>query len=294
MKKEFIKESLHSLQHEGLLAVLKQTRSVITSFDRDGFNIEYQPNNNCNKFCYISNRIDNYKNIKDRYIQAFKINCNLSKFGFRNRGDKFDINTQAVVFTPFKPFTFYHELDLNNDFNYYIKLNFFNNSISIGLKSDIKTQDFASLYTLTYGCIAKELLINYEDRSYSRNLKSHVLNYINTDNKLAIIPTIGIGKDGNQLGGYTGGKVIICNAYDYSNPIIIYGSVNIIIEEFNKYLTKYNLNNALLLQGDGKKFSQSIQLYSNLIPKDYLTSRHWDHANSAKSGAGNILYLKNE
>lgn len=288
LKKEFIKESLHSLKEEGLLAMLKQTRSVITSYDRNGFDVEYIPNNGSG-FVFLSNRIDNYKDVKDRYIQAFKIDCNDTEFSFRNRGEKNDIITKAVVFTPFKPFVLYDELDLNNDFNYYIKLNC--NYLSIGLKSDIKLYDL-DYYTLTYGCIAKQLLIDLN--TYSRNLKSNVLCYRNTNDKVAPIPTIGIGKNGNQLGGYAGSKVIICNAYNYSNPIIVYGSANIIIEEFNNYLRKYNLNNALLLQSDGKKFSQSIQLYSKFIPKEFLTSRHWDNANSAKSGAGNILYIKNE
>lgn len=79
VKKEFIKESLHSLKEEGLLAMLKQTRSVITSYDRNGFDIEYIPNNGSG-FVFLSNRIDNYKDVKDRYIQAFKIDCNDTEF----------------------------------------------------------------------------------------------------------------------------------------------------------------------------------------------------------------------
>ena len=246
----------------------------------------------------LGSRIENYGGDPDRYIEPFKINTNSAKFGVRSRGEEQDIKTEGAVFTTFKPWTYASSPEYVNEFNYYLVVDKVNGTLKIATNpkqnkdSLLNDQNIRAnpemVTTGTYGRLAKSLNLN---GNYNDGIETKTLGYINQNDKQASLPTFGIGKDGTELGGYKGGKLILSKP-DGSDPIIVYGSAQIVINEFNKYKEKHNLENVLVLDADGKSYAQSYQTKSKVLKGSKLRSKNWDNANSASAGSGNILYLK--
>jgi hypothetical protein len=246
----------------------------------------------------LGSRIENYGGDPDRYIEPFKINTNSAKFGVRSRGEEQDIKTEGAVFTTFKPWTYASSPEYVNEFNYYLVVDKANGTLKISTNpkqnkdSLLNDQNIRSnpemVTTGTYGRLAKSLNLN---GNYNDGIETKTLGYINQNNKQASLPTFGIGKDGTELGGYKGGKLILSKP-DGSDPVIVYGSAQIVINEFNKYKEKHKLDNVLVLDADGKSYAQSYQTKSKVLKGSKLRSKNWDNANSASAGSGNILYLK--
>lgn len=311
-----IEEMWETLINEGVGALFSQTTSAATS-PNEGLEQKVTPitdsTSNKNQEAKtqeikkeeeeptkvtLGSRIENYGGNSDRYIEPFKINTKSAKFGVRSRGETQDIATEGAVFTTFKPWTYASSPEYVNEFNYYLVVDKASGNLKIA--SNPK-QDKNSLLnkqsvrgnpemvtTGTYGRLAESLNLN---GAYNDGIDSKTMGYINQDGNQASLPTFGIGKDGSELGGYKGGKLILSNP-DGSDPIIVYGSAQIVINEFNKYKKKHNLKNVLVLDADGKSYAQSYQTKSKVIKGSDLRSNSWDNANTASAGSGNILYLK--
>lgn len=313
-----LQEAWETLINEGIGALIDQTISVATS-PNEGLEQKIkpipEPNINDEKSTVVSgtkikteeqeptkvvlgSRVENYGGNPDRYIEPFKINGNSAKFGVRSRGETQDINTEGVVFTTFKPWTYASSPEYVNEFNYYLVVDKTSGNLKIATnpkqnkdsmlnKQEVKANP-EMVTTGTYGRLAKSLNLNGK---YNDGISSKTLGYVNQDGKQASLPTFGIGKDGSELGGYKGGKLILSKP-DGSDPIIVYGSAQIVINEFEKYKKKHNLENVLVLDADGKSYAQSYQTKSKVIKGSDLRSKNWDNANTASAGSGNILYLK--
>lgn len=315
-----LQEAWETLINEGIGALFDQTISAATS-PNEGLEQKIkpipEPNINDEKSTVVSgtktkpkveeqepakvvlgSRVENYGGNPDRYIEPFKVNTNSAKFGVRSRGETQDINTEGVVFTTFKPWTYASSPEYVNEFNYYLVVDKTSGNLKIATnpkqnkdsmlnKQEVKANP-EMVTTGTYGRLAKSLNLNGK---YNDGISSKTLGYVNQDGKQASLPTFGIGKDGSELGGYKGGKLILSKP-DGSDPIIVYGSAQIVINEFEKYKKKHNLENVLVLDADGKSYAQSYQTKSKVIKGSDLRSKNWDNANTASAGSGNILYLK--
>lgn len=248
----------------------------------------------------LGSKVENYKGDADRYLEPFKVNGESAKFGVRSRSETRDVQTKGVVFTTYKPWTYASSPEYtkgNDSFNYYLLVNDATGDLKVTTNPKQDPNSLLNnptikgnpkmLTTGSYGRVVKELNMN---GLYNDGIKSKTLGYVSHDGKKASIPVFGIG-NGSDLGGYVGGKLLLAHP-DGSNPTIIYGSAEIVIDQFNKYKKDNNLKNVLVVDADGKSYAQSYQTKSNKIPGSVLTSNQWDNANTASAGSGNILYLK--
>jgi hypothetical protein len=246
----------------------------------------------------LGSKVENYGGNSDRYIEPFRVNVKSAKFGVRSRGEEQDIATEGAVFTTFKPWTYAASPEYVNEFNYYLVVNKATGTLEIATnpkqnknsilnKQEVKGNP-QMVTTGTYGRLAKSLNLN---GTYNDGISTKTLGYVSYDGKQASLPTFGIGKDGSELGGYKGGKLIL-SKQDGTDPVIVYGSAQIVINEFNKYKKKHNIENVLVLDADGKSYAQSYQTKSKVIKGSDLRSGTWDNANTSSAGSGNILYLK--
>ena len=248
----------------------------------------------------LGSKVNNYKGDANRYLEPFKVSADSAKFGVRSRGETRDVQTKGVVFTTYKPWRYASSPEFtkgNDAFNYFLLVdnstgelkvttNPKQNANSLLNNSAIKANP-NMLTTGSYGRVVKELNMN---GLYNNGIGSKTLGYVSHDGKKASIPVFGIG-NGSDLGGYIGGKLLLAHP-DGSNPTIIYGSAEIVIDQFNKYKKENNLQNVLVVDADGKSYAQSYQTKNNIIPGSVLTSNQWDNANTSSAGSGNILYLK--
>lgn len=246
----------------------------------------------------LGSKVENYGGNSDRYIEPFIVNVKSAKFGVRSRGEEQDIVTEGAVFTTFKPWTYASSPEYLNEFNYYLVVDKATGNLKIATnpkqnkdsmlnKQEVKGNP-QMVTTGTYGRLAKSLNLN---GIYNEGISTKTLGYVSYDGKQASLPTFGIGKDGSELGGYKGGKLILSKP-DGTDPVIVYGSAQIVINEFNKYKKKHNIENVLVLDADGKSYAQSYQTKSKVIKGSDLRSGTWDNANTSSAGSGNILYLK--
>lgn len=313
-----LQEAWETLNKEGLGALISQITSASTS-PNEGLEQKIKPipepnvNNEKSQIVKenkikpkeeepsrvaLGSKIENYGGDPDRYIEPFKINTNSAKFGVRSRGEEQDIKTEGAVFTTFKPWTYASSPEYVNEFNYYLVVDKANGTLKISTNPKQNKDSLLNDQTIkgnpemvttgTYGRLAKSLNLN---GNYNDGISTKTLGYVNQNNKQASLPTFGIGKDGTELGGYKGGKLILSKP-DGSDPVIVYGSAQIVINEFNKYKEKHKLDNVLVLDADGKSYAQSYQTKSKVLKGSNLRSKNWDNANSASAGSGNILYLK--
>jgi hypothetical protein len=248
----------------------------------------------------IGSKIENYKGDSDRYLEPFKVNVESAKFGVRSRKEERDIQTKAVVFTTYKPWTYASSPEFTkgaDSFDYFLVVNNETGDLKVTtnpwrdnnslLNKPAVRANPNMLTTGSYGRIVKELNMSGK---YNDGILSKTLGYVSHDGKKASIPVFGIG-NGSDLGGYIGGKLLLAHP-DGSNPTIIYGSAEIVIDQFNKYKKENNLKNVLVIDADGKSYAQSYQTKSGVIQGSKLTSANWDNANTSTAGSGNILYLK--
>ena len=248
----------------------------------------------------LGSKVENYKGDPDRYLEPFKVNVDSAKFGVRSRKEEGDVQTKGVVFTTYKPWTYASSPEFTkgaNSFDYFLVVNNETGDLKVTTnpwrdnnsllnKSSIRANP-NMLTTGSYGRVVKELNTN---GLYNDGIKTKTLGYVSFDGKKASIPVFGIG-NGSDLGGYVGGKLLLAHP-DGSNPTIIYGSAEIVIDQFNKYKKENKLQNVLVIDADGKSYAQSYQTKSGVIPGSVLTSEQWDNANTSTAGSGNILYLK--
>jgi len=103
---------------------------------------------------------------------------------------------------------------------------------------------------------------------------------------------IGMGSSGNgdELGRFSGGKILISTPNN-KHLTYIYGTANQLKTELENYINKYRLEYVMFYDLDLKSYSQTLNSYNGVLSKDYLKSR--DNINSAKSGAGSFIYIKN-
>ena len=248
----------------------------------------------------IGSKIENYKGDSDRYLEPFKVNAESAKFGVRSRKEERDIQTKAVVFTTYKPWTYASSPEFTkgaDSFDYFLVVNNETGDLKVTtnpwrdnnslLNKPAIRANPNMLTTGSYGRVVKELNMNGK---YNDGILSKTLGYVSHDGKKASIPVFGIG-NGSDLGGYVGGKLLLAHP-DGSNPTIIYGSAEIVIDQFNKYKKENKLQNVLVIDADGKSYAQSYQTKSGVIQGSKLTSANWDNANTSTAGSGNILYLK--
>ena len=248
----------------------------------------------------LGSKVNNYKGDANRYLEPFKVSADSAKFGVRSRGETRDVQTKGVVFTTYKPWTYASSPEFtkgNDAFNYFLLVNNSTGELKVTtnpkqnanslLNSGAIKANPNMLTTGSYGRVVKELNMN---GLYNSGIGSKTLGYVSFDGKKASIPVFGIG-NGSDLGGYIGGKLLLAHP-DGSNPTIIYGSAEIVIDQFNKYKKENNLQNVLVVDADGKSYAQSYQTKNNIIPGSVLTSNQWDNANTSSAGSGNILYLK--
>ena len=248
----------------------------------------------------LGSRVENYKGNADRYLEPFKVNVDSAKFGVRSREEKRDVQTKGVVFTTYKPWTYASSPEFTkgaHSFDYFLLINNETGDLKVTtnpyrdnnslLNSGAIRANPNMLTTGSYGRVVKELNTN---GIYNDGILTKTLGYVSHDGKKASIPVFGVG-NGSDLGGYVGGKLLLAHP-DGSNPTIVYGSAEIVIDQFNKYKKENNLKNVLVIDADGKSYAQSYQTKSGVIPGSVLTSDQWDNANTSTAGSGNILYLK--
>lgn len=245
----------------------------------------------------LGDTIFNYKGDANRYLAPVKLQLDKLNFGVRSRGEARDITTEGAVFTPYKQWTLASSPQYTSEFQHYLIVDKSTGKLEVTISpkldpnSKLNKQDVKSnpnmVTTGTYSKLAKDLNLK---GSYNKGIASNTLGYITSDNKQSDIKVIGVGK-GDDLGGYLGGKVILSHP-DGSNPVLIYGTANMIVEQFRKYQQEQGLELVAVLEADGKSYAQTIQTKDKKIKGSFLTGSQWDNQNSASTGAGNLLYLK--
>jgi hypothetical protein len=240
----------------------------------------------------LGDTIKNYNQDKNRYIVPFRMKLNDLTVGIRNRADySKDIKTEGAVFSTYKKFQEPNNVEEYN-FHKFISVNAKTGKVKIvdkpksgNFKSDNANKD--EMLTGTYA--HKVDHIDLSKNGYNAGIEANTVGYVTPEGKPSHINVLGVGKTGNELGGYYGGKVIITTPYN-TNPEIIYGSAKHIQQEVEKYKKENNIKFVYLLEADGKAYAQTYQTKNKIISKD--TQRYLDNLNSNSAGSGNFIYLK--
>ena len=229
------------------------------------------------------------------YLPIYLDLTNTNSLGYRNRGDDMDIHGSALisVFTPFMTpselfGTKYGKLPSANFDSYVFAINK-KGSFKVGKLIDFAGTDYKVSQTWPPKKIVSINLDGINSNLSWSNAKA--IKLVHLDNKETCFP-IGLGPSGtgNDIGGYSGGKILI------STPeglylTFIYGTANQLKFELNNYILKHELSYVLFYDLDLKSYAQTLNSYDGVLTKEYLKSR--DNLNSAQSGAGSFVYLKN-
>ena len=233
----------------------------------------------------LGDTLHNYNGDPNRYLVPFRANMKNLTVGVRNRGEKADINTSNALFSTYKPFTHPNNTEEFN-FNKFIKVNTKTGKLDVIDRMDFNQYKEADknevVLSGTYGHKIKNI-----DRSVkftNPGIESNTLGYKTPDNKSQNIKVFG-----DNLSNSLGGKLLITTP-DNKNPKVIYGPANVIAEQIERYKKEYNVDYVWALEADGKAYTQPIQNKNKKITKQQLIAL--DNKNSAESGSGNIVYIK--
>jgi hypothetical protein len=298
-----IQEAVSTITNEGIFNFFEQVGNMISSPEEAKPIVQKEKPKNEAKVSKVDiekpksivalgDTIQNYNEDKNRYIVPFRMKLNDLTTGFRNRGDySKDIKTEGAVFSTYKKFQEPQNVEEYN-FHKFISVN--TNTGKVKIYDRPKSGNFQAspenkneVITGTYA--HKVSHIDLSKNSYNEGIKASTLGYVTPEGKAASINVLGVGKTGNEIGGYYGGKVIITTPYN-TNPEIIYGSAKQIQKEVEKYKKENNIKFVYLLEADGKAYAQTYQTKNKIISKD--TQRYLDNLNSNSAGSGNFIYLK--
>jgi hypothetical protein len=246
----------------------------------------------------LSDTIPNPSN-KGMYYLPLTIDLDkVTKLGYRNRTDKQDVEGEALisVFTPFgdpipanmgkygnmaKPTLDSHVFAINPA-----------GEVKVGQVKDFVGSDFKVSQTWA----PKEISdINIDGNNSTLGWSSPGGNekaiklVDNTGEEKSFPIGLGASEKGNELGGYSGGKIFIATP-DNKHSTFIYGTAQQIKDEFNRFKENYGVDSVLFYDLDLKAYAQTQNSYSGELSGEYLVGR--DNINSASSGAGSFIYLK--
>jgi len=231
----------------------------------------------------------------NRVFVPVAIDTKQAKFNYRNRGDKRDIkDTKGAYVSTYAPFREPSAFSgikekgisgTNNDDSTVIILNTKTGQISGGKFKDVKdNKDLVVSKTLP----AKDVYsieIN-PNAKYISGIAQKGLTLVRGTGKKQELP-IGLGRnaDGKALTGWSGGKMFITKP-DGSNGYFVYGTVEQLKNQLEKYKKLHNVDHVMWYDLDHKAFSQAYQTKNNVISGKESIAR--DNTNSS---GGNFLYL---
>ena len=294
-----IDEGIDTIRKEGITNFVIQLKNYIVS-DYQSHKHETSIDNIQSYSEYynieiLSDTIPNPGNITMYYL-PIKINldsvCNL---GCRNRGDNFDVNGSALisVFTPFmKPTdllnTRYGKFNKPNKQSWVYAINRAGN-FKVGYLKDFIGTD----YKVSQSWDAKKIVdINIDGINSKLSWSNDkAIKLVHIDGTESYFP-IGLGPSGsgNDIGGYSGGKILISTPTG-KDLTFIYGTSNQLKNELIDYIINHDIGYVLFYDLDLKSYTQTLNSYNGVLTKEYLKSK--DNLNSAQSGAGSFVYLKN-
>lgn len=234
----------------------------------------------------------------NRVYVPVAIDTKQARFNYRNRGDTKDIiGTKGAYLSTYAPFrktdAFLNVKEkgiggINDDNSTVITLDTKTGQIGGGLFKDVKNnKDIVVSKTLPAKMISS---IEIDQNSpVLKSIAQKGITLITADGRKQILP-IGLGTkgDGKQLTGWSGGKMFITKP-DGTDGYFVYGTVEQMKKQLEKYKATHNISSVLWYDLDHKAFSQAYQTKNQKITGAEAISM--DNTNSS---GGNFLYLEQE